>query len=258
MCPLKHIPTGKNRRTVKKINKYLPPMEIYNLITRKHWPYKGNPIFYIMRDKAFMSLAFCSAGRIAPICGGEKMRVNEEGKIEVIGSYAGLQNQNFEVRNNFILVRDMEVGKRSKKTIERHGPQVAIRDEFALPLECGLYENRYWDQLVPFSHLVLEYLENFVLDGKLDYKLFNFGTTRGWQIIKHVTKMFPNWFRAQAEHFHGHFTIKDSVKLAAFVKVVRPEQLKHYIGFEWREQLKEGKEDLDFSWIQQAINATNN
>ena len=66
-----------------------------------------------------------------------------------------------------------------------------------------------------------------------------FGRKRGWQIINHVTGMFPNWFRAQAEHFYGNFLIKDTVKLAKFVKVANPMQVAHYMGYGWTEQLKQ-------------------
>jgi len=162
-----------------------------------------------------MSLAYLSAGRVKAVC--------------------LLEHDNFLVQPNFIVVQGMRVVKRTQKIIAKYGEAVTVRDDFALPLKRGLFENPYWDQLIPFTKLVLDYLEKF----HPKRRLFLFGRKRGWQIINHITGMFPNWFRAQAEHFYGNFLIKDTVKLAKFVKVVNPMQVAHYIGYDWTEQLKQ-------------------
>ena len=239
------------RRTVSMIREYLSPHQIYLLITQRSWPYKENKEFYETRDRAFMAMAFMSAGRISPLVGDVKYaRVN--GKVVKVGKYRGLRLSNFEVHEDFIIVKNMEVGKRSQKVIQKHSQHVTVRDDFPLPLKTGLFENRYWDQFVPFSYLVLDYLK--LLEGKPpETRLFPFNRSRGWQIINYVTGMFPNWFRAQCEHFRGHFIDRDSVKLSKFIKVVRPEQVSHYIGYEWRDQLKQTKKDLDFEWIEQIL-----
>lgn len=205
------------RRTVGNIKTYLKPRQIYQLIVSKSWPYAPTESkeYYECRDRAFMSLAYLSAGRVKAVC--------------------LLERDNLLAQPNYIVVQGMRVVKRTQRIIDKYGESVTVRDDFALPLKPRLFENPYWDQLIPFTQLVLEYLQRF--DPK--HRLFLFGRKRGWQIINYVTGMFPNWFRAQAEHFYGNFLIKDTVKLAKFVKVVNPMQVAHYIGYDWTEQLKQ-------------------
>ena len=204
------------RRTVTQIKTYLKPREIYMLITRKTWDYvpSSQQLFYVARDLAMMSLTYESAGRIKEIL--------------------SLERDNLEVMDGYILVSGMNVFKRTQKIIKKYGESITVRDDFPLPLEKGLFENSYYDELIPFSKLVLAYLEKYNPQGRL----FKIGRRRAWQIVYYVTGMFPNWFRAQAEHFYGNFIMKDTVKLAKFVKVVNPMQVAHYIGYDWTEQLK--------------------
>lgn len=204
------------RRTVGQIKTYLKPSDIYKLITKKIWDYAPSlqKEFYVARDQAMMSLSYEGAGRIK-----ETLALNRD---------------NLEVMEGYILVSGMNVFKRTEKIIKKYGESVTVRDDFPLPLERGLFENRYYDELVPFSKLVLAYLEEYNPKGKL----FNIGRRRAWQIIYYVTSYYPNWFRAQSEHFYGNFIMKDTVKLAKFVKVVNPMQVAHYIGYDWTEQLK--------------------
>ena len=58
-------------------------------------------------------------------------------------------------------------------------------------------------------------------------------------LIKLSFKMsiFPHWVCAQSEMIYGNL-LKDSVKLAKFVGVVRREQVAQYIGFDYRTLLK--------------------
>ena len=238
------------RRVVRLITEYLEPSEVYRLITQREWPY--SPLYqkeFACRDRAMMSLAYCSAGRIAAVVGGDRYE-RVDGVAVKVGEYEGLKRENLVVYDDYIMVKRMIVVKRSRKVIAKYGAQVQIRDDFVIPLRRGLFENPYWDQLVPFGWLILEYLKNYAPEKG---RLFPYKTKRAWQIIKHVTGMFPNWFRAQAEHFYGHYLLSDSVKLAKFVKVVRPEQVSHYIGYSWQEQLKNKEIRMDFDWIDKEV-----
>jgi len=238
------------RRVVSQISEYPDPKQIFQLITRREWPY--SVMFkkqYGCRDRALMSFAFVSGGRITAIVGGPKYERHGD-ILSVVAEYAGLKVENVQVLENLMLIKSMRVVKRSRKLIERHGLQVSIRDEFAIPLEPDLFENPYWDQLMPFGWLILEYLEKYAPDSG---SLFLFKRGRAWQIINSVTDMYPNYFRALAEHFYGHYLLTDSVKLAKFVKVVRPEQIAHYIGYSWKEQLKDVRLKMDFDWIQDEV-----
>jgi integrase len=205
------------RRTVKTISRFYGPEEIYSLITAKAVPYKRNRKFNNARDRALMALGILTAGRISEIL--------------------TLETRNFDLKESphYIVVRDMPIAKRSKKVVEKYGVHVKIRFPFILPLSTNpkVYEKPQVVKLVPFTKLVLDYLK---LLGPKNRRLFNFSPRWAWEIIYRCTGMFPNWFRAQAEMIHGSY-LKDSVKLAKFVGVVRPEQVAHYIGYDYKELL---------------------
>lgn len=243
------------RRVVSQITEYYEPKQIFSLITQREWDY--TPQYqkeYGCRDRALMSLAFCSGGRITAIVGGPKYerQKGSDGKsiAIIVGEYPGLNRENINVSPDFIRVTQMTVVKRKRKTIKKYGKQVTIRDELAIPLKSDLFGNPYWDQLIPFGWLIIEYLNKYLPEKGA---LFRFKRGRAWQIINTVTDMYPNWFRAQAEHFYGHYLLSDSVKLAKFLKIVRPEQTATYIGYSWKDQLKDSKLKMDFDWIENAV-----
>jgi hypothetical protein len=243
---------GLTRRVVSQITQYPEPRLIYYLTGQRSWDYgmlyqKEYPI----RDLAMMSGCFASGGRITELVGGPKYE-SIDGTNAIVGYYNGLQRSNIEVTDTHIKITQMLVVKRSRKVIAKYGKGVSVRDDFAIPLQTGLYNNPYWDQLVPFGWRFLLYLNTYA-PTRPDAKLFKYGRVRAWQIVKHVTGMFPNWFRAQAESFYGHYILTDSVKLAKFVKVVHPEIVGHYIGYSWDEQLKASQRLMDFSWIDEEV-----
>jgi len=175
------------------------------------------------------------------------------GKIHIIEEYKGLIRDNLELKDEYIWVTEMKVVKRSQKLIEKRGEPVTIREPFLFPLKRGLYREEhggdYGDQLVPFSWLLLEFLERF----KPKKRLFGIKRGRAWQIVNEVTGMFPNWFRAQAENFFGHYIMRDSVQLSKYVGVVNPYQVGHYIGFDYASLLKDKERHMNFKWIDKAV-----
>jgi len=184
-----------------------------------------------------------------------RRKPDDLGKLIIEGEHHGLCKQNFAVTNDFITVNNMEVIKRKQDTIDKYGEGVTIRDPFRLPLRKGLYKEEYIhrEQTIPFAWLIKEYLQVYMKHKKENERLFNFGRRRAWGIINYVTGQFPNWFRSQSEHFHGHYIIKDSVKLSKFVKVVNPMQVAHYIGYSDSDQLRDSSMSMDFEWIDGAI-----
>lgn len=275
------------RRTVSMITKYLEPKKIFNLIIAKSWPYIESNLkpYYVSRDRAFMAMAFCSAGRVTAILGGPRRIVYNkclkcEGEVQkirlgdshrwictqceadygtvkpralaeprAIGIHPGIRRKNLKISSDSITITDMRVVKRSQKVIKKHGIGATIRDDFVLPLKNGIFKSEYGDQLVPFTWLLKEYIDRF----SPKERLFPFCRARGWDIVATVTEWFPNWFRAQAEHFYGNYLIQDSVKLSKFVKVVNPNQVAHYIGFSYESLLKDTQRHMDFNWIDPAI-----
>lgn len=279
------------RRTVSTITKYLEPKKIFKLITAKSWSYAPTSLreVYECRDKAFMGSLLVSAGRITALVGGphyfiknscleckgnvQRIRVKdtfnwvceecktsygprkprEIGKLMTIGLHEGLRRKNIEMGKDAIRVVQMKVIKRKMKTIKKYGAAVTIREDFMFPLKRGLYESEFGDQLVPFSWLLKEYLNRFMSKADSETRLFRFSRGRGWQIVKEITGLFPNWFRAQAEHFYGHYLIQDSVRLSKFVGVVNPYQVAHYIGFSYESLLKDKRRHMDFNWIDREV-----
>ena len=239
------------KRVVTLIKRYLQPGEMFSAITNREWEYSvENQKEFAVRDRAMMALSFCSAGRISEVVGGPIYEWNNlEQKAHRVKAkqHLGIQVENLSFNEERILLSGMEVVKRSRKMIEKYGPQITVRDDFAIPLKCGLYDNPFWDQLVPFGWLVLEYMKK---SAPQKGKLFPFASTRAYQIINFVTGNYPNWFRAQAEHFYGHFLLTDTVKLSKFVKIQDPKHVKHYIGYSWTEQLKDKSLAMDFNWIE--------
>lgn len=243
----KRLTHDLKRRVVSQISEYLEPRQIFALITEQEWAYSPNlQKAYACRDRGMMSCVYCSGGRISPVVGGDRFQ-RIEGKAVKVGKYEGLKWDNLTFsKEGYILIKGMQVAKRSQKLVAKYGAHIQVRDDFVIPLTRGLFENPYWDQLVPFSWLIIEYLKNYRPKTET---LFPYERKRAWAIIRQVTGKYPNWFRAQAEHFYGHFLLRDSVKLAKFVKVVRPEQVAHYIGHSWRDQMKHKESDIDFEWI---------
>lgn len=262
------------RRSIRDITEYINPKGIFKLITGDPWEYTSNKEKYRIRDTAMMAMTYVSIGRIAAVVGGHRFRWDKnwgeitgqrfdkktgesidihKGKAFNLGKenkHQGIQRENLEVTNKFIKVRGMKVVKRSQKIIDKHGLAVTIRDNFAIPLQEDLFKNKFWNQLIPFGWLILEYL---AVCAPNEGKLFRFEATRAWQIIKVVTGQHPHWFRAQAENFYGHFIITDSIKLAKFLKIRDPKSVVDYIGYDWTEQLKDANILMDFDWIQKEV-----
>lgn len=210
----KFVPTGKGRRTVGQIDEYLMPRELYELIHREEWSYKTMPDFFHLRDRGYMAALLLAGGR------------NHEVLLT--------RKRMFTVKDGLLICKGMHVGKRKKKTIERYGAHVTKRPPLAWPLKEDLFEDPRWNELIPFALIVYDHLQQ--VEDQYS-RLFEFDTTRGWQIVKHCTGMFPNWFRAQCEMIMGSL-LKDSVKLAKYIGVLRPAQVAHYIGYDYREALK--------------------
>ena len=242
------------RRVVHLIKHRLDPEAIFKLITSNQVSYTPqNQERLGCRDRAFMAFSFTDAGRISELTGGPTFTWDKKKRKaqQVNGKrHLGILVEYLDVNEDRILVRNAPVVKRSWKLIEKYGIGSTIRDPFAMPLKSGLFENPFWDQLVPFSWLVKEYLERF---ASKTGKLFGFEDTRGYQIIREVTGNYPNWFRSQAENFYGHYIFPDTVKLSKFVNIQDPKQVKHYIGYDWTEQLKDKSVSMGFDWIHSAV-----
>jgi hypothetical protein len=247
--------SGLSRRVVHLIKDRLEPSQIFKMITKKEcWYTKENQEEFGCRDRALMSICFAEGGRATEITGGPVFRwdkVKKKAKKVNEKRHYGIQVDNIDVNENHILFRNAPVVKRSERIIKKYGITATIRDLIAIPLKRSLYANPFWDQLVPFGWLINEYLIKY---APKTGKLFLFEDTRAYQIIREVTGNYPNWFRSQCENFYGHYLLTDSVKLSKFVNIQDPKHVKHYIGYDWTEQLRDKTVSMDFNWITPAIN----
>jgi len=252
-----------SRRTVKTIEETLDPKEIFQLIHTKQGDYTQENIEeFTCRDRAGMALSFLTVGRVTEIFGGNKHRrvyvsglkpdpYDKKNWIEEkCGKHPGLNTENLEDTGQFIIIKNMTVVKRSQKIIDKYGTQAAKRSRLRFPLQKGLYNNIFNDQLVPFTWLVREYLQRY---APTQGKLFSYQDCWAWHIIRHYTGMFPNWFRAQADRFYGYHITKDSLRHSKFVGRVKPESSAPYIKYSDDQDLKDQTAIMDFDWIDSAV-----
>jgi hypothetical protein len=255
--------TNLTRRTVKTIEETLEPQQIYQLITTKQGDYTQENIQpFTIRDRAGMALSFLTAGRVTEIFGGNQYRrvyvsglypsLNDKRNWieEPIGKHPGLQVQDLEITDNFLIINNMNIVKRSQKVIKKYGQQAAKRGRLRFPLKIGLYNNNFNDQLVPFTWLVVEYLKT---SAPTKGKLFSYQDCWAWNLIRYYTGMFPNWFRAQADRFYGYYITKDSLRHSKFIGRVKPESSAPYIKYSDDYDLKDQTMIMDFKWIDEAV-----
>lgn len=188
------------KRTLADIEHWPSAREILRIIMGKQWPYKTNREFYWTRDKALLALLFVTGGR----------------NNEVIS----LRKRQFEETDDFLLVKEMKVSKRTKRVLKRYGPKVSLRDPIRLP--------KYSHTLQPFTYLVIDYLR--LLD-KPKQKLFRFGTRRCHQIVTYITGKWPHWFRAMSENYYGKL-FNNPLLLAKFIKVTDIQSVMPYVKIE--------------------------
>ncbi|MCL2476303.1 hypothetical protein [Candidatus Bathycorpusculum sp.] len=248
-----------SRRTVKTVAETLKPNEIFELIHQKEGDYTlENRRANTVRDRALMALCFLTGGRITEIVGGKQYhRFHQDGKVETkpIGRHPGLTIANLEISEDFLTINSMAIVKRSPQIIQRYGAHIAQRSQLRFPLKRKLYKNKFRDQLVPFSWLVMEYLYQLEDQKKTsaDVKLFPFQDTRAWKIINDYTDKFPNWFRVQAERFYGFYIFKDFMIHSKFMGKVNPMSSAPYIRFTDDSDIKDLNKIMDFKWIDSAV-----
>lgn len=252
-----------------EIAEFLEPKDIYATITSNEYPY--SPSYkkgYACRDRAMMSFTVETAGRITEVVGGPEFQwqgkitqkklvqntvitlIKAKGKAVVVGRHEGLTREKIQVTPDHILIKQMEIVKRSRKLKQKYGPQIARRGNLALPLKCGYMKPQAYDQFVPFSWLIIEYLANYAPEKG---KLFGYEDTRAWSIIKTVTGWFPNWFRAQTSSFRANFIDADATALQKFRGDTNPVSAGHYYRYDYKRDLADPQQALDFTWITPAI-----
>jgi integrase len=189
----------QNKRTLKKIKNFVEPEQVYTtIIEAPIWKYRINKEFYEKRDRAFLALLYLLGSRACEIVRIKKSQFNFDDP-------------------NFIVIKDFEIHKRKKKTIQRKGvPKI----DFPLPKSGSLGQ---------FTSLVLEYYK----DCK-DERLFSFNTRRAWQIVNHMTGLWCHYFRSQRISYMIN-QIRSSDATAKIMGIENPQTISHYYKGTWRE-----------------------
>jgi integrase len=206
------IPKTRRRTVQHDVTQFLEPHEVYRLILAREWPYKGGQFTVKgtqygrdklhFRDRALLALLYLTSGRINEILKITKKQFREMHEL----SYYKKPDSRILILHNFW------VSKRKKG--KRH-PML----DLPLP-RVG--------KLAPFTQLVEEYLG--YLHG--DKKLFNFGTSRAWVIVNHITGKWNHYFRAQSLSFLIN-VIGSAIKVAKQRGVENPTTIAHYYKGDW-------------------------
>ena len=185
--------TGKGRRTLKFIQYYPSPQELYQKIASSPgWNYKENAEFYHARDRALASLTYLLGGRVSEIL--------------------RLKKNQFIIERDRVIVRGIQLSKSRYKNRPR---REQFREEAWLPLR---------GERSALTELVLNYLR--LLDN--NDLLFPFTRQRAWQIINNLLGVPCHWLRAYCENYLYDNWGKDILAVSDYVKV-DPRTLQLYI-----------------------------
>jgi hypothetical protein len=205
----------------------------------------------ILRDNAFIAMLLVSAERKRSLTGGARYRwrKKKEGTktAQVVGNYAGLLRGQVTVERNYLYVNELELVKRKPELLAKYGAQRGIRETFSIPVHLAVYKtNRAWDQLVPFSQLLLKYLETTAPTNPT-LKLFpGIGPGNAWRITNKITGYPPHYFRAFGEKFYAVWLDRNPYVTAQRLKV-DVDQTQAYTSF------VDPSFQLPTEWIREAL-----
>jgi integrase len=180
-----------NRRTLKYIEHYPRPYEIYDkIVFGSGWSYKTNMDFYLKRDRAMVALLYLLAARIS-----EVLR---------------LKKSQFIIEDDKVIVRGIKL---SKSRIKDKPRREQYRQEAWLPLT---------GKRAKLTQLVLDYLE------VAEEELFISDRSQAWKITIALIGEPCHWLRAYGENYLYDEWDKDILAVADYVKV-DPRTLQLYI-----------------------------
>jgi len=244
----------RGQRSIKQITETIEPKDVYRMITK----YKGtiysrqNQPSFTCEDHAFLAISYLTGGRVTEVCGGLHREVNrktgQEERLPI--DHQGLQRENITITDKWIEIRNMPVVKRNQKTIKKHGLQTTQRPPLIYPLTEGVFRNQYYNQYIPFTWLVVEYLTRYAPE---EGKLFRFKSNRAWRICNYYTDQHPHWFRAQAERFHINYIEQNSILHARYMRRLDIDSMANYVDYDYTKEFSENIRTMDFKWIDSAV-----
>jgi integrase len=177
--------TQPSRRTLKFIDHYPSPEELYRRITdpSKGIPYKTNKAEYRRRDQALAALLYLLCLRIS-----EALR---------------LTKSQFSLENDRVLVQGIQLSKTSKAGRPR-------RDQYRQENWLALEGRRG-----PLTQLVLDHLDSLAPEEKL----FKFGRKWAWKIVSSQLDIPEHWLRAMGENYLYDLFDHDILAVSDFCKI---------------------------------------
>lgn len=176
---------------------------------------------------------------------------DEEGNLL---EHPGILIENMNWTDSQIFIKEMTTAKRSPQVIEKYGEGATLRATFAIPLKRGLYENVFYDQLVPFGWLIKEYYLKQIKDKRTEGSFIPIQRSMAYKIVREVTGNYLNWFRAQSKQFYGSYIFeRNAVELAEFVNDQDAQSERAYTKYDWSRQLKDKTQIMNFDWIDTEV-----
>jgi hypothetical protein len=188
--------TGKERRVLAMINRYPTPMELYESIFTRQWPYKKDRDFYIKRDRALAAILYLCALRISEA----RRLVKSQFKL------------------NPFRVEAIKLSKAEKHN-SKTGKIIIRKDLYRKDARIPLQGDRGI-----IGQFILDYLA--LLEE--NEQLFPFSNSRADQIIKNMLDVPPHWLRAYGENYLYDLWDKDLLAVASYVQV-DPRTLTKYV-----------------------------
>jgi len=191
--------SGLNRRTLRQIERYPTPREIYEALIFNQWNYKKNVSYYQKRDRAFCALTYLGAFR--------RSETNR------------LVKSQFKISEELITLEGIKLSKAERR--DKATGKVTMRKE--------LYRKEAWLPLTgsraKLGELVLDYLQE--LEPEQNLFAFSPTSTRPWQIVECYTRglagkhrgITPHWLRAYGENWLYDNWEKDIMAVASYVSV---------------------------------------
>ncbi|MDR0493933.1 MAG: hypothetical protein LBH74_09930 [Nitrososphaerota archaeon] len=253
----------KGQKSIKQIKETCTPQQIYQLINRRTCEYTATTqTAYQCEDKAYLSLLYLTGARNTELVGGWKRRTegtikDKDKKIIQHGievrqpeDYTGIQRENISFNNRIIEVTHLPVIKRREDTVQKYGELVTQRPKLIFPLDKTYFKNPYFQQYLPFSWLIKEYLAKFAPKRG---RLFRYKSSRAWRVCSTITGEHPHYFRSQMERYHVNYIEKNVIKHAKYMRRLDINSMANYVDYTYDGEFADDVQTMDFKWIDTEV-----
>lgn len=186
--------TGKDRRTLKKIDHYPTPTELYQRCITNHWPYKSDQALTLQnRDNALVAVLYLAGLRVS-----EASRLTPEQFIQTKQGH----------RTKLTIIK-MQLSK-AERFNQKTGKVIVRKNLYRTTIPLPSKGPR-----VGFTGFLTNYLPLLASETRL----FNISTSRMDQIVKKKMGVPPHWLRAFCENYLYELWDNDLIAVANFMQV---------------------------------------